>query len=97
MPELATVLIASLRGHQEVGLQTILGSNVFNCLFIIPVAALIHPITVNWTTLTPTLAAGLLATLLVVPLGGWRLGRWRGLALFALYATFIAESVLTVR
>lgn len=32
MPELATTLIARLRGHHEMGLGTILGSNIFyNC------------------------------------------------------------------
>ena len=97
VPELATVIISSLRGHQEVGLQTILGSNVFNCLFIIPVAALIHPIRVDWATMTPTLLAGFVATLLTMPVGVWRLGRWRGVALFAVYVAFIAQTVMAVQ
>ncbi len=33
VPELATTVIAQLRGHTEVGLGTILGSNIFNSLF----------------------------------------------------------------
>ena len=72
-------------------------SGLFNCLFIIPVAALIHPITVNWTTMTPALGAGLAATLMLLPLGSWQLGRWRGLVLLAVYVGFIAQSVLAVR
>jgi cation:H+ antiporter len=35
MPELASSLIAKFRGHDEVGLGTILGSNIFNGLLII--------------------------------------------------------------
>lgn len=38
VPELATVVIAQLRGHDEIGLGTVLGSNVFNGLFIVAVA-----------------------------------------------------------
>ncbi|MBI1211272.1 MAG: sodium:calcium antiporter [Alphaproteobacteria bacterium] len=96
VPELATVVVSSLRRQPEVGLQTILGSNIFNCFFIIPVAALIHPIAVEWLSLKLTLEAGLIATLLIVPLGSWRLGRWRGLLLLALYAAFIALSLKPV-
>ena len=29
-PELATTIVAKLRGHDDVGLGTIIGSNVFN-------------------------------------------------------------------
>jgi len=48
VPELATTIIAKLRGHDEIGLGTILGSNIFNGIFIVAVAAVIHPITAAW-------------------------------------------------
>lgn len=95
-PELATVVVASLRGHQEVGLQTILGSNIFNSLFIVPVAALIHPIPAEWSTLSPTLAFGFGVTVLTVPFPTLRLARWRGFALVGAYAAFVAMSGATV-
>lgn len=97
VPELATIIISSLRFQPEVGLQTILGSNIFNCLFIIPVAALIHPINVDWAAMAPTLAAGFAATLLIIPIGSSSLGRWRGFALIAIYVLFIARNVLAIR
>lgn len=96
VPELATVLVASLRGHQEVGVQTILGSNVFNCLFIVPVAALIHPISVGGDALWLTLGVGLFVTLLTVPVLSFQLGQWRGWALLTIYALFIAASTIAV-
>ena len=37
MPELATTVVAKLRGHDEIGLGTILGSNIFNGIFIVPI------------------------------------------------------------
>jgi cation:H+ antiporter len=42
-PELASSLVAKFRGHDGVGLGTILGSNIFNGLFIIGVTAIINP------------------------------------------------------
>src|SRR5690606_26096117 len=35
VPELTTAIIAELRGHDEVGLGTIIGSNIFNGGFIV--------------------------------------------------------------
>jgi cation:H+ antiporter len=57
-PELATVIIAKLRGHEDVGLGTILGSNIFNGLFIVAVAAVIYPISVNWREVAVALVLG---------------------------------------
>ena len=59
VPELATTVIAKLRGHDEVGLGTILGSNIFNGLFIVAFAAMIHPITVPWHEVAIALVFGL--------------------------------------
>ena len=89
VPELATVVIATFRGHQDVGLQTILGSNIFNCLFIVSTAAFIHPIAVAWSTVALALATGFFVTLLVAPAWSFRLGRWRGFALMACYVAFV--------
>jgi cation:H+ antiporter len=97
VPELATVIIATARGHQEVGLQTILGSNIFNCLLIVPTVALIHPIGVDWGTVPLALGAGFAATLITVPVLSLQLGRWRGLVLIALYVTFVATSFGSIR
>lgn len=88
-PELATTIVARLRGHHDVGLGNILGSNVFNALFVAALAALIHPYPVRLPELLPALGAGVVTTLLILPgRGGW-LGRWRGFVLLALYAAYI--------
>jgi cation:H+ antiporter len=42
-PEMATTVMSRWRGHHDVGLGNILGSNLFNALFIAALAALIHP------------------------------------------------------
>jgi len=60
-PELATVIVSKLRGHDELGLGTLLGSNIFNGLFIVGVAASIHPIAVTPTEVAIGLLLGLLA------------------------------------
>lgn len=89
VPELATTIIARLRGHDEVGLGTILGSNIFNGLFIVSIAAIIHPIVVNPRELASTLVVGLVAVLLVFPSSTGFVERRRGFMLLALFAIYV--------
>ena len=88
LPELVTVLLSRLRGHDDVGLGTLLGSNLFNGLAIIGVAATIHPIRTTVGEVAPALAFGVLTVLLMLPHAG-ALSRRRGLALLAAYVAFV--------
>ncbi|HEX9184073.1 MAG TPA: calcium/sodium antiporter [Burkholderiales bacterium] len=87
-PELATALVARLRGHDELSLGTLLGSNIFNGLFIVAVAATIHPIEVRWTEVAATLGFGLAALAFAFPWRGWAGDRRRGVLLLVLYAAY---------
>ena len=90
VPELATTIMAKLRGHDEVGLGTILGSNIFNGLLIIAVAAIIHPITVGGREMAVALLFGLAALLFAYPSRSGLIMRWRGVLLLLLYALYLA-------
>lgn len=92
-PELATTLIARMRGHHDVGLGNILGSNIFNALFIASVAALIQPYKVNLPELMPSLLFGALTTLLIIPGPGGYIGRFRGVLLLSIYVAYVMLSL----
>lgn len=89
VPELATAIIAKLRGHDEVGLGTILGSNIFNGLFIVALAATIHPIALGWREVFGALAFGIVALLCCYPPSTGFIERRRGFLLLALYAAYL--------
>lgn len=93
-PELATVLAAKLRGHDEVGLGTILGSNIFNGLFIIPLAAAIFPIVIGWQDVAVALGFGALSLAFTFPGKSGVIGRLRGAMLLSLYAGYVAALML---
>ncbi|ADW16251.1 Na+/Ca+ antiporter, CaCA family [Desulfobulbus propionicus DSM 2032] len=89
-PELATAVIAKLRGHDEVGLGTILGSNIFNGLLIVPVAAVIEPIAVVARhEVALSLAAGFMAVLLPYPTRTGYIQRSRGVLLLLFYGGYV--------
>ncbi len=89
-PELATTVIAKVRGHDAVSLGTILGSNIFNGIFIVAVAAIIHPITVAWHQVAAALFFGLSALVFAYPTRTGFIRRRRGVLLLVLYGVYLA-------
>jgi len=93
-PELVTTVIAARRGHVEVGVGAIVGSNIFNSLFIVGVAGVISPIVIDRSATVVALVASLVATGLIVPGSRRVLGRARGSLLLATYGSFILGLLL---
>lgn len=93
-PEIATAVIAKLRGHDEVGFGVILGSNIFNGLVVIPIASLISPIVVNWREVVVALGFGLLTLALIFPPRSGLIKRSRGVLLLVLYGIYLAMIIL---
>jgi cation:H+ antiporter len=89
VPELATAIISGIRGHGEVGLGTVLGSNIFNGLFILGVASSITPITATLWEVAPALMLGLVAVTLIYPPGSGTIERWRGIILLGIYSAYL--------
>jgi cation:H+ antiporter len=91
VPEFATAIISRLRGHDEVGLGTILGSNIFNGLFIVGVASSITPIVVPFRETAAPLILGLVVVLLTYPPRTGVIDRWRGGMLLAVYGAYLVS------
>ena len=89
LPELVTVLLSRLRGHDDVGVGTLIGSNLFNGLAIVGIAGVIHPIAVPLAEVALTLACGMAALLMLRPDRRGLIGRGRGALLLLLYAGFV--------
>ena len=47
LPEIATVVVASYRGHSEVAIGNVLGSNVFNIFAVMGASALAGPVLID--------------------------------------------------
>lgn len=94
LPELATSVMASARDEPDVAFGNVVGSNVFNILLVVGVAAAIRPL--EATGLRPTdLAVMVGAAALVLPLTrqGWSLNRFEGACLLAGYGVYLATLV----
>lgn len=94
-PELATAVVSKLRGHDEVGVGTVLGSNIFNCLFIVGLTGAIRPFAVEPKEVGVSIAFGVFTVLCLYPGRSGSLSRTRGFLLLALYAGSIAAAAWT--
>ena len=91
LPELATSLVAALKGRDQLALGNILGSNVFNILLILGSSALITPLSFTSVTYLDALVLLLSVALLLL----WtytgrreRIDRWEGAFMLLLFGAY---------
>lgn len=90
MPELATSVVGAFRGQSDIALGNVVGSNIFNILFVLGLAAVIHPIEAVGIRLPDQLfMLGLAVVLGPLMWTGRRIGRAEGLALLAVYGGYL--------
>ena len=90
MPELVTSVMAALRKHADVAYGNIVGSNIFNVLFILGATSIIQPIDMPRQIATFDIWVMLAATGLLVYFArtGAKLQRWEGWVFMACYAAY---------
>jgi cation:H+ antiporter len=92
LPELATSIVAAYRGHSDVCVGNVLGSNVFNLFGITGVTALFVPLPFSDKIVDFDLWILLAATAILLPflLSGRKLVRIGGMAFVGAYLCFVA-------
>jgi cation:H+ antiporter len=98
MPEVATSIIATIRGEREMAVGNVVGSNVFNLLGVLGLTAAIapHGVVVAPAALAfdvPVLCATAFACLPIF-FTGHRIARWEGWLFLAYYAAYVTFLVL---
>ncbi len=91
LPELVTAMVAAIRGHCDVAVGNVVGSNIFNILAIMGVATQFGTIPVPESFLSVDLWVMLGASLLLIPFTKLRsqLGKFSGIVMVALYVGYM--------
>ncbi|MDY0190760.1 MAG: calcium/sodium antiporter [Desulfuromonas sp.] len=92
LPELAASLMSAAKGEMDISLGNVIGSNIFNILFVLGLCPLFQPIVVDPSILRFEMPVVLLFSCALIPLCWHRLeiGRLKGALLFVGYIIFIA-------
>ena len=96
LPEIATSVIASLRGQRDLAVGNVVGSNLFNLLGVLGLTAVIAgdiPVAPGALTFDMPIMLGVAIACLPIFFTGHRIGRLEG-ALFLGYAVFYTAYLL---
>lgn len=89
LPELVTSVTAALKGKTDIAVGNIVGSNIFNILFVVGTTALITPVAYNSAFLVDSIIAVAAALFLFLCVfRNKKLGRLGGILMLAAYAGY---------
>lgn len=91
LPELAVSTVAAYKKEWDICIGNVVGSNIFNILFILGVISMITPLSISSAFLKVDFPIMLIFSFALIPLlkTGFVLSRVEGLALLAFYISFI--------
>ena len=93
-PEFFVSLMSALKGTPDLAVGNVVGSNIFNTLLIVGVAAMVTPIVISRSTVRKDMPWSMLAAvLLTVMCLDSVISRWDALVLFVLFCTFIGYNL----
>lgn len=94
LPELVTSTIAAKKGQNEIALGNVIGSNIFNMLFVLGIAATVDPLTTGSQVLVDVFVMlGVTVLLFVFSLGG-KLHKAHGFVLLGCYVLYLVYLIL---
>lgn len=98
MPEVATSVMAAIRGERDIAVGNAVGSNIFNMLGVLGISSVVSPHGVNVTETAlrmdiPVMIAVAVACLPVFFVGHV-ISRWNGVMFFAYYCAYTASFVI---
>ncbi len=101
LPEVATSVVATIRGQRDIAVGNVVGSNIFNILGIVGVAGLIAPdgIAVAPSVLRFDLPVAIAACVACLPVffTGHKISRWEGGLFLGYYAAYTSYLILSAK
>ena len=91
LPELVTSIVAARKGESDLALGNVIGSNIFNIVFILGASAVISPMTIDVSALYDTVILFVISIIaLIFAITKKNFSRLEGAALLAMYGAYFA-------
>lgn len=95
LPELVTSIVAAKKGESEIALGNVIGSNVFNILFILGMSGIVHPLSCDPGALIDTIILiGICLVMALVCITGRKATRPEGVVCVLLYVIYVLYAIL---
>ncbi|HOI85161.1 MAG TPA: calcium/sodium antiporter [Acholeplasmataceae bacterium] len=95
LPELVTSVMAARKGENEIALGNVLGSNVFNTLFIVGISGIVVPLGINSDVkLDSIILIGITLLVVIFSMTKQTISKKEGLILLLVYVAYITYIIL---
>lgn len=98
LPELATSVIATIRGERDIAVGNVLGSNIFNILAVLGLSAIVSPDGINFSSsviqFDAPVAIAVAFACLPIFYSGQKIDRWEGFLFIAYYFAYTGYLIL---
>lgn len=95
LPELVTSIIAAKKGETDIALGNVIGSNIFNILFVLGISSTLSPILVNSQSLIDVLILlGITIICYIFTIYNQRIGRTKGIIMALTYLIFMIYIIM---
>lgn len=95
LPELVTSITASVKKENDIAIGNVIGSNIFNIIFILGLSSTISPLTLDRAALVDMLVMfGSGVILLLIALFSKKMQRWQGAVTLLLYVGYLTYIII---
>lgn len=96
LPEVATSVVAAVRGERDIAIGNVVGSNIFNILCVLGLSSLVRPVSIAPAALSFDIPVMLAVALACLPIfySGLSINRWEGVLFLAYYAAYTSYLIM---
>lgn len=98
LPEVATSVMATIRGERDIAVGNVVGSNIFNILAVLGLSAIVAPdgVRVAPAALTFDIPVAIAVAIACLPIffSGYRIARWEGVLFLGYYGAYMAYLIV---
>ena len=94
LPEFITSVIATRKGEIDIAVGNVVGSNIFNILFVLGIAGIINPMTVSLVAICDIAILVIVSVLILFVTRKKEINKYNGLMLIAIYVCYLCYTII---
>ena len=94
LPEFITSVIATRKGEIDIAVGNVVGSNIFNILFVLGIAGIINPMTVSLVAIYDIAILVIVSVLILFVTRKREINKYNGLMLIAIYVCYLCYTII---
>ena len=94
LPEFITSVIATRKGEIDIAVGNVVGSNIFNILFVLGIAGIINPMSVSFVAICDIAILVIVSALILFVTRKKEINKYNGLMLIVIYICYLCYTII---